>query len=350
MKIPKARQLASGSWFIQLRLKDEYGEVQNISITRPSKKECEQEAAAIKYGLKKALPKGAEMTLRDAIDEYINRRRNTLSPSTIAGYKTIQNCRFQSVMDKRVKDISNWQRICDQEARRYSPKTVRNSYRFIVSVLADCDVQAERVTLPALSTNTRQWLEPEEIRKLVASVSGTKNELYVFFALHSLRRSEIAAMRWENIDLDRRTITVKGAAVYDENGKVVYKTANKNAASARTIPIMIPEMEAALRNVWQKEGPVFDCSVKAIHERINRACRDAGIPEVGTHGLRHSFASLAYHLGMSEVETMEIGGWSDASTMRKIYTHLAASDRLKAENKLRSFFSQQNANENANED
>ena len=337
-KIPEAKQLPSGNWFIRLRIKGSNGEQQSIPITRPTKAECEREAAAIKYGIKEAQPRGADKTLSQAIDDYIDARRNTLSPSTIAGYKRIQKTRFPSVMNRRLKDISGWQRLCDLEARKYSPKTVRNSYRFIVSVLTENGISPERVTLPAAQTNTRKWLDPEEIKTLVSSVAGTPNELYVFFALHSLRRSEIVAMRWENIDLDRRTITVKGAAVYDEDGNVVFKKENKNAASARTIPIMIPEMEAALFAAKKPKGLVFNCSLKAVHERINRACRDAGLEEVGTHGLRHSFASLAYHLGMSEMETMEIGGWADTSTMRKIYTHLAAVDRLKAENKLRTFF------------
>ena len=57
-------------------------------------------------------------------------------------------------------------------------------------------------------------------------------------------------------------------------------------------------------------------------------------------------ASFAYHLGMSERETMEIGGWSDPQTMHKIYTHLAAADRVKAENRMAEFY--KNANQNAN--
>ena len=69
---------------------------------------------------------------------------------------------------------------------------------------------------------------------------------------------------------------------------------------------------------------------------------------MGVHGLRHSFASLAFHLGLTEQETMELGGWSDYNTMRKIYTHLAAADRLKSQNKMAAFF-KANANKDANQ-
>lgn len=45
--------------------------------------------------------------------------------------------------------------------------------------------------------------------------------------------------------------------------------------------------------------------------------------------------SLAYHLGLSELETMKIGGWVDSG---KIYTHLAAIDSQKAKNKMSEFY------------
>ena len=74
------------------------------------------------------------------------------------------------------------------------------------------------------------------------------------------------------------------------------------------------------------------------YKQIRAACERAGLPNVGVHGLRHSFASLAYHLGLSEKETMKIGGWSDYGTMRRIYTHLSDSDALRGENQMRDFF------------
>lgn len=103
---------------------------------------------------------------------------------------------------------------------------------------------------------------------------------------------------------------------------------------------MIPELRAALEAVPKEDrtGRVIPYAPHYIAELVNKACARAGVPEVGTHGLRHSFASLAYHLGMSELETMELGGWADAGTMRKIYTHLSQRDKAKAQNKMRSFY------------
>ena len=73
--------------------------------------------------------------------------------------------------------------------------------------------------------------------------------------------------------------------------------------------------------------------------RINEICKAHGLPEVGVHGLRHSFASLAYHLQIPEKIAMEIGGWSDDGTMRKIYTHLAQKDIAERARDFSNFFS-----------
>lgn len=344
MKLPEPKKRKNGTWYIQLRLN---GVSQYINGT--SAKECRDAARLIKAeysagvrDIKRDVP-----TLSEAIDRYIDKRRNTLSPSTMYGYKIIQRNRFAGVMHVPLSDKTDWQAVCNAEALQCSPKTLRNAYRFIVSVLAENGIAAPKITLPPLESKTRPWLEPEQIKPLIAAAAGTKSDLCVFLGLHSLRRSEILALDWGNIDLQHNTIHVSGAVVPDEEKHFVEKPTNKTASSNRIIPIMIPELKAALLKFPEAErnGKLVVCSPCLVNRRVNAACRAAGVPEVGTHGLRHSFASLAYHLGLSELETMEIGGWSDAGTMRKIYTHLSAADKAKASNKMSHFF--ENAFENA---
>ena len=89
MKVPKARKLPSGSWFCRVRVNG-----QDIGITRPTEKEAIAEAMAIKAGTKAAAKSGRK-TLTEAIDNYIAVRENVLSPSTIRGYRAIQNGRFK---------------------------------------------------------------------------------------------------------------------------------------------------------------------------------------------------------------------------------------------------------------
>lgn len=348
MKVPKPRKLPSGNWFIQLRLNGV-----SVPVTAATERECKRQAELIKAehraGKREVAKAAADPTLRQAMDAYIEKRKNTLSPSTIDGYRRIQKNRFQAYMDRPLSGLKDWQEICDREAKLCAPKTLRNAYRLVVSVLSENGVAAQKVTLPVMAPHTRQWLDPEQIRTLVHSVRETDAAFPVLFALHSLRRSEMLALEWKDIDLRGNTVRVCGAVVQNETHAYVKKATNKNATSTRVIPIMIPALREALEAVPRndRQGHVITCSPHTVCNRINLACRRAGLPEVGTHGLRHSFASLAYHLGMSELETMEIGGWADNQTMHKIYTHLSAADRVKAENKMAAFYN--NANKNAND-
>ena len=346
MKTPEPRKLKSGNYFIQLRLNGV-----SVPVTAFSEKECRRQAQLIKaeYMAGKREIKANTPTLTKAIDNYIERRKNTLSESTIAGYRRIQKNRFKSYMGVKLTDLRDLQAMCDAEAKLCSPRTLKNGFRLVQSVLKENGIQSKQVTMPVMVPKTRQYLEPEQIKPLVASVKGTKSELPVLFALHSLRRSEILALDWANIDLKNKRFKVSGAVVKDENGKYINKKTNKNASSTRMVPIMIPELEDALKAVPEEKrsGRLITYTPDTLTALVNRACEKAGLPKVGPHGLRHTFASLAYHLGLSELETMELGGWSDTQTMHRIYTHLAANDRLKAQNKMAQFY--KNANENANE-
>lgn len=145
------------------------------------------------------------------------------------------------------------------------------------------------------------------------------------------------------------TLTVHGAAVKDDNGKLIQKKENKNLSSRRTVPFLIPQLrEAVVKRNADPEGYVYPHYSNVLRLNINKTCAAAGLPEVGVHGLRRSFASLCYHLGISEAVTMISGGWSDFRTMRKIYTKISDSDIKTQAEKFNSFF--ENANASANKE
>lgn len=340
MKVPKARKLPSGTWFIQLRLGG-----QSIPVTAPTEDKCTKAAQLIKAqyqaGQKSTTPK-TDLTLSDAIDKYIDRRKNTLSPSTIRGYRAVQRLHFPRQMSQPVTRRHDWQAVVDAEAATYSPKTLKNAWGFVASVLRENGVTAPELAFGQITAGKRPWLEPEEIPVFVEAVRASRYAIPALLALHGLRRSEIFGLTWEHVDLKKQTIAISGARVFDAENKLIHKSSNKNVTSTRRIPIMIPDLGAALDAIEDKNGFVVNCYPDTVRIHINRICKENGLPEVGIHGLRYSFASLAYHLGLSERETMDIGGWADPQTMHKIYIRLAAADRLKAQNKMAAFYSAKN--------
>lgn len=145
-------------------------------------------------------------------------------------------------------------------------------------------------------------------------------------------------MTWDKVDLQKQRIRVSGAAVFYKDDKLVQKKTNKNQSSQRYVPIMITELDAALCACEKKEGLIVTCFPNTIYIQVNRICEKNGLPLVGVHGLRHSFALLAFHLEVPERISMQIGGWADHDTMYKIYTHLAQKDIVKYVTEMSKFF------------
>ena len=271
------------------------------------------------------------------------------------GYASIKKTRFLSISDSTHDSIKDWQKVIDTEANLVSAKTLKNAWGFLASALRYANLPVPEIRLPQVIRAEKQWLEPDDILKFVKILKGDRFEIPALLALHGLRRSEVLAMTYEMVDIKEKTITVHGSSVLDEDGKLIKKSENKNMSSRRVVPIMIPELIDAINAVpaEKRTGLIYTANPTTLYWRVNQICENNGLPKVGVHGLRHSFASLAYHVGMSEQDTMELGGWSDYNTMRKIYTHLAQCDRLKARNKMAAFFEntrqeEENANENAN--
>lgn len=340
MKVPKAKKVSSGRWFIRLRLGGE-----NISVTADTEKECTKQAQYIKAeyvaGKREKQKESVESpTLSQAIDQYIEDRANTLSPLTIRGYRIIQKNRFQNYMETPVDCLVDWQRIINKEAATCSPKTLKNAWGLIRSVVKYITGSyPDDVKLPQLPPPEKPFFTPEQIKVFVKAVSGTKYEIPCLLGLCSLRASEIEALDWKDVPKKLDFIRVSGAVVLDENNNKVRKKQNKNATSTRNVPIMIPELKEALERERKPFGPIMTMHQNSLRCAIEKICRENDLPNVGIHGLRHSFASLAYHLQIPEKIAMEIGGWSDATTMHKIYTHIAKADITRYQTAMTAFYS-----------
>lgn len=336
LNIPKIIQLPSGAYSTKVMVNGV-----RYTITRDTPEECAAEATAIKYGAKEAKKKEKVKTksLEDALSEYIEMRRGSASPSTICAYEGYKKNCFQTMMKSDIYTTTDdqWQAAIRRESKGKSPKYIANVWGLISSAINEATGRKPKVKLPAKEPKERPYLEPEQVTKFVAAVKGETIEVAALLALSSLRRSEIKGLKWDCIDFDKQTIKVSGAMVYAGKDGMVHKKQNKTATSTRTIPIIPPLMEA-LKASERKSEYVVPYNGSWIYQRINEICRANGLPEVGVHGLRHSFASLAYHLQIPEKIAMEIGGWSDDGTMRKIYTHLAQKDIAKRAQDFSNFF------------
>lgn len=341
INVPEPKQLPSGSWRIQLRIGG-----RSVSITDDDAVTCYARAVAIKSGLieekKEERKKAAEkkQTLTEAVDEYIEARSATLSPSTIRGYKIIQKNRFKDIMKLPVESLTKdiLQRAVNSEAQgETSAKTIKNSWLFLSSVIHEATGKRFELSLPQVSPNERPFLSSEQIQTFLEAIKGTEIEIPCLLGLWSCRCSEILGLRWQDVDLNKKLIHIRHTRVPDENNKLVAKTATKNAASNRIIPLDA-RLCALLAAAPRRTEYVCNTRADTLRDRINSLCEKNGLPRIGIHGLRHSFASLGYHLGVPEKVVQEIGGWADNTTMHKIYTHISRSDASRYQGAMMNFF------------
>ena len=328
IKVPKPRQLRSGKWNIELK-------AEGWSTTENTAEECIVKAKAVRAGFIEAKKNAPKMTVREAMQRYIDRRA-LLSPSTILGYQNIMRNRFKSVMDKDVSSI-DWQAAINAEAEGCSPKTVINAWRTVKAALTEAGAPVPVVVLPKHVKRDLPWLDYEQIQIFLDAIRGTPGELGALLALHSLRKSEVLALTVAKIDTRKKLIKVEGADVVGPNG-LTHKDTNKTSASRREVPIMIPRLLELIPKA-PSDTRLVDGYSNTLYRRINAACRDAGLPLVGVHGLRRSFASLAYHLNWDMLTTMRIGGWDDDKIVKEIYTKLAAKDVDANVERMRDFYS-----------
>jgi len=189
MKVPTPRKLPSGSWFIQLRLGGE-----SVSVTERTEKECKRKAQMLKaeYLAGKRLPPDPKEkklpTVSEAIDAYIEGKSNILSPETIRGYRVIQRNRFKGLMGRSLSDISadEWKAACNAEAALCSAKTLKNTWRFLASVVHTVvEKELPAVMLPQIVPNEKPFLDAGQIKIFIKAVAGAKVEIPALLALSS---------------------------------------------------------------------------------------------------------------------------------------------------------------------
>ncbi|MBQ1307732.1 MAG: hypothetical protein IIY56_06230, partial [Erysipelotrichaceae bacterium] len=167
--------------------------------------------------------------------------------------------------------------------------------RFYGKSVFELAIYIDKATLMGVKHNDRIVLNPD--RDMVVQEG---DEVLLFE--EDERTYEI-----RDIDLKNKVIHVRASVVLGDDAKPVKRHQNKTASSTRDVPIFLPRLLTALEAAQTDEGPVVAGNIGTLRKHITAACKAADLPDVGVHGLRHSFASLCYSLGVSELGAMQIG-------------------------------------------
>lgn len=186
-------------------------------------------------------------------------------------------------------------------------------------------------------------LDPEQVKTLLAAIKGHRHEtLFTLAVASGMRQGELLGLRWSDLDLEGGTLTVRHSL---QRGELVE---TKTSQSRRTIPLprvalsALREHRLALMQQRLFSAYVFsDIDGKplggsGVYHAFQAVLRDAGLPRVTFHALRHTAASLLLAQGAHPRVVMELLGHSTIALTMNTYSHVIpalkrdAADRMDA--------------------
>lgn len=264
------------------------------------------------------------ITVKQAIDRYIESKYAVLSPSTVKGYMIVKRNQLQNLMDVKLSDLNSelYQSAINGDMLKYSPKSISNAVGLVnaaVKMFAPEIRSKLYVTKPQKIKTSFYIPEKEEIDMIYNRIKHSNPNLLKPFLLASqcgLRPSEICALTKDCITADG--LEIRKAVVINEHGREVYKPP-KSYAGYRTIPIL-PLLRDKLMNTPDKKR-ICVISSNKISRDWNSFLRKHGLHIFRFYSLRHYYASQALLLGIPQKYIAELMGHSSTDMIEKVYQH-----------------------------
>lgn len=337
----KAHKLPSGTWRCVASWTDELGNYKQKSFTAGSKQEAEFLASKFLTEKKHSM-KPENKTLDDLITTYIDNRSNLLSPTTILNYDKIRRTAFPSIMKVKLGLLTPelYQKAINEYSKDHSPKSVANAHSLAKKVLKanDCFV-AENTILPQREKKEVEIPTEEEVSRLLDYVKDTRLYLFIAFSVFlGLRRSETIALKWEDIDYDKQTISIYKARVKGKSGEFVEKT-TKTTSSKRVLHIPSNLMEALpKKDSVSPKAYIIDDSIIALDSLYRRTAKKIGF-NYNFHALRHYYASVLLAQGIPNKYAQKQMGHATDNMLKQVYQHTFKSKEEEYEATLDAYFS-----------
>jgi len=209
---------------------------------------------------------------------------------------------------------------------------------------------ADDVIVPKIDKKEMKILPPEQVKAYLkaASVRGVLPLFYLELT-SGLRKGEIAALLWSDLDVENCTLSVTKQLMSSRDGELKI-TQPKTATSVRlislpqeTVELLKEEHSKHPLNIYMFPSPrtggmYHPDSIVKLHEKI---LNDAGIEHLRFHDLRHSFATYALQSG-ADVKTLScmLGHYSAGFTLNT-YCHATRDMQADAARKIGGFMSAQ---------
>ena len=251
--------------------------------------------------------------------------------------------RLQKLTARDIQQYYTW--LMDE--KELSPNTVIKHHNLLTNTLNAAERQEyitknpmRAVSPPKKRQREAKFYTPEQLGILLDKAVGTRLELPVFICAYlGLRRGELCGLRWSDVDLEHKTITIENTRT--QAGKKEIEKGTKTASSTRTLylPDTLCDMLKAAKEhqqacraeyknayddndyvVVMEDGKPFRPNY--LSELFGKFLADNDLPKIVLHELRHTFASLSNQAGIPAYNIGKALGHSTPATTQKIYTHL----------------------------
>lgn len=366
-------QIKNGIYYAVLTYADENGKRKSKWISlkfhaKGNKRKAEAELLRLRQDFEVPTPKeenSVSILFADYLLEWLEVAKIRIAPATYASYRamiiqTIAPYFHSKGISLYELDARDIQCFYTEKLKAVSANTVIHYHAVIHAALkyavkTDLVPQnvADKVDRPKKGSFRPVFLSAEDMEKLFQAVRGTRLELPVLVAaFYGLRRGELLGLKWDAIDFDRGTLTIKRTVTsIDVDGKkeVLEQESAKTKSSIRTLPLIasfkeyflqVKETQEVNKRIcgncynYQYDGYVFVDDIGNIMKpdyltrEFLKFTERHGLPRMRFHDLRHSCASLLLANGVPLKHIQDWLGHSDFSTTANIYAHLDYSSKI----------------------
>ena len=304
------------------------------------------------------LTEQSRMTLAEWLDQWLENIAGTIRPSTLTRYRgTVARHINPYIGDKPISQVKgkDIQRLYDTLAKQgnqitgegLASGTIRGIHSMLHEALGAAQQASiipinptEEIDSPKFSYKPKQVLTDEQLEKFMEIIQkdAVWHDFFYTELTTGLRRGEICGLQWTDFDEADGTLKIRRTIHEERSGKLT-PWDTKTAAGTRTI-ILPPSTSELLRerkrsalaewifpNPLRPEQPVRPSTA---YTRMKSLLKEAGLPDLRFHDLRHTFATLALQNGV-DVKTVSgmLGHYSAGFTL-DTYTHVTTSAQRQA--------------------
>lgn len=284
----------------------------------------------------------ADMTVAEAMERYVEAKKETLSPKTYREYTQTRKNSLKQLHDVKLCDLTQEQVqiAVGIESATHEPKTVRNMHGLLSSTLKMFRPGFVLHTkLPQKKKSEIVIPTEQDVIALLSTVENTDIDAPVHLAaLCGMRMSEICGLRWKEVNFDKKTIRICAAKVRDIDNNLVVK-GTKSTAGERTIK-MLPAVERSLIRSYRADAEfVTDLNSNNIYDHYQLALAKCCPGEHYTfHELRHYCASVMIMLGIPVKYIADYLGHETEDMVNRVYGHIMADKKDELFARLESYY------------